>query len=286
MTRRGFIRRALAGILAALAALLLQAPAQAAISCSVSSPGFTAVYSTTAGAPNTGSSTVVISCTRNAGDSQSFGYTLNADNGLNNIVGQTNRARLAPASYINYELYRNAALSQQWGPGGARDFAGTIDFGAGLTRTVTLTYYYRIPALQNRPAGVYFDTVTMSLDYGPVATSAFPVQVNVNATCQLTTAPGDLTFTYSSFQLTPASAITPFAVQCTLNLPYTMTLDQTSGTMLGLTYNLSLSAPPPYLGSGTPQGYTISGSVPANQAGTCGGAVCSATQMRTLTIAY
>jgi spore coat protein U-like protein len=251
----------------------------------VSSPGFTAVYSTTAGAATTGSSTVAISCTRNAGDPNSVGYTLNADNGLNNIAGQTNRAQLAPANYINYELYRNAALSQQWGPGGTRDFSGTINFGGSLTTTVTLTYYYRIPALQNRPAGVYTDTVTMSLDYGPIATSAFPVQVNVNATCQLTTPPGDLTFNYSSFQLSPALASTPFGVQCTLNLPYTMTLDQTSGTMLGLTYNLSLSAPSG-IGSGAPQGYTISGSVPSNQVGTCALAVCSATQVRTLTIAY
>lgn len=285
MNLRSIPGHALCRLVLGLAAVLCQVPAQAVISCSVSSSGFNSVYSTTAPTANTSSGTAVISCTRAAGDANTVSYTLNADNGLN-PAGQNNRAGLG-ASLITYELYRDAGFSQRWGPGGVRDFAGNINFGGSLSVTLTLAYYAVIPALQNVPAGLYTDTVSMTLVYGGVTApaSTFTPQVYVNTICQVTTKPGPMSFAYTSFQVTPAAASTPYAVRCTNSLPYTMALDATSGTMLGLTYNLSLSAPSA-IGTGVAQNYSINGTIPANQVGTCALASCSATQVRSLTISY
>lgn len=261
-------------------------PAQAAISCNVSSPGFTSVYDTTVATANDNVSSATINCTRASGDATSVSYSLPADNGLNPKGKNNNQARLGSSnSLILYEVFRDAARSSRWGPDAP--FTGTINFGTGTSATLTLPYYVRIPALQNVPAGIYTDSVTMTLTYGKVTAPGvtFPVQINVNTSCKISTPPDNVVFTYTSFQVTPASANTGFATTCTDQLPYTMALDATSGTLLGLNYSLSLSASSG-VGTGLAQSYTINGSIVAGQAGACAGASCSATAPRTLTITY
>lgn len=114
----------------------------------------------------------------------------------------------------------------------------------------------------------------------------FNVTVNLTSSCQLTAAPTDVAFTYTSFQA-GASTATPssFSVKCTNLRPYTMALDATSGTVIGLNYTIALSAAGG-TGNGADQTYSITGNMAAGQSGNCAAASCNGTDVRTLTITY
>ena len=64
-----------------------------------------------------------------------------------------------------------------------------------------------------------------------------------------------------------------------------MSLDATSGTLIGLNYTLALSTPSS-VGTGSQQTHSITGNMAAGQAGNCATGTCSASQARTLTIPY
>ena len=114
----------------------------------------------------------------------------------------------------------------------------------------------------------------------------FNVTVNLTSKCQVTTAPTDVAFTYTSFQATAATASSTYGVQCTNTLPYTMALDTTAtNTVAGLTYAIALSASSG-TGNGAAQSYTVNGTMAAGQGGTCALGSCSGTEGRTLTITY
>ncbi|HEY2627814.1 MAG TPA: spore coat protein U domain-containing protein, partial [Usitatibacter sp.] len=173
-------------------------------------------------------------------------------------------------------------------PAAAR-IAGTITGLVGFTpMSTTVSYWGCIPGSQTGlAAGTYTDTVTMTLLYGGATnpTATFPVTVVSPASCTMTTAPGTVAFTYSAFRATAATANTTYRVTCTNLLPYTMALDATTAVISGLQYSLALSSSGG-TGTGAAQLYTITGTMPANQAGTCATASCAATQARTLTITY
>src|SRR5689334_10725109 len=76
-----------------------------------------------------------------------------------------------------------------------------------------------------------------------------------------------------------------YTVRCTNTLPYTMSLDAVSGTVVGLNYTLALSAASA-TGNGAGQNYTINGSMVSGQGGTCALGSCSGTDARVLTITY
>jgi Spore Coat Protein U domain len=119
--------------------------------------------------------------------------------------------------------------------------------------------------------------------------SGFNVTVQLTAACEITSAPTDVAFTYTSFQAAAATA-TPgaFSVRCTNSLPYSLALDASAGTVIGLAYTLGLSLSS-NVGNGAAQAYTISGGMVANQSGTCATTppgTCSGSDPRTLTITY
>jgi spore coat protein U-like protein len=114
----------------------------------------------------------------------------------------------------------------------------------------------------------------------------FNVTVNLTASCSMT-APADVAFTYTSFGGAATSTGGGFTVTCTNSLPYTLALDATSGTVIGLNYTLALA--PGGTGNGAAQSYTIAGNMVAGQSGTCAApvaGVCSGSQVRTLTVTY
>jgi hypothetical protein len=128
----------------------------------------------------------------------------------------------------------------------------------------------------------------------PVAQAAtdsagFNVTVILTATCEISAAPTDVAFTYQSFQPGVANSTGgDFSVRCTNTLPYTLSLDSTTGTVIGLNYSLSLSAAGG-TGDGAAQAYSISGTMVSGQSGTCNAAnlgTCSGSQARILTITY
>lgn len=118
------------------------------------------------------------------------------------------------------------------------------------------------------------------------ATGNFNVTVALTSACQISAGPTDVAFTYTAFQGTAATA-TPsaFSVQCTNTLPYTMSLDATSGAVAGLNYTIALSAASG-TGNGAAQAYSITGSMASGQGGTCALGTCSGSQGRVLTITY
>ena len=108
----------------------------------------------------------------------------------------------------------------------------------------------------------------------------------------MTTAPGNLAFTYTAFGAAVA-VNTTFQPTCTIYLPYSMALDTTSGVISGLLYSLALnttssggSSPLTSTGTGLAQTLYINGNMAANQAGTCATGSCPGSQLHTLTITY
>jgi spore coat protein U-like protein len=239
----------------------------------------------------TGSYTV--SCTRLATDPNTFTWYLGANNGLQPGGGGQNRVQMGvAANRYNYELYRDTPYinSNRWqdNNNGVR-FTGTINFGASLVATQSGAFDLRLPGPQTvDPAGIYTDTVTVTLRNASgtmLSQSTFSVSIITIASCTLTSPPGNINLSYTSFQPAPAAASANFSVNCTTAMPYTMALDATSGTLVGLTYSLALSQSAA-TGTGAAQNFSINGSIAAGQPGTCATASCSASDTRTLTITY
>ncbi len=266
-------------------ALSLPALCEAAYSCSISSGGIAIAYSTTAPTTTIAQTSFTVTCSRSLSDASTMSFTVAADNGTHSL-GANNRAAFG-AAFIRYDVYKDGACATQWK--GSNTFAGTLNFGGSTSASTTVTYWGCIGAAQTGlAAGTYTDSVTMTLSYGPTpqstSTGSFGVSIATPATCSLTAAPGNVVFAYASFG-SAAAASTTFGVTCTNYFPYTMALDATSGTLLGVNYTLALSASSA-TGSGAQQTHTISGDIAAGQSGTCASGTCSATQPRTLTITY
>jgi spore coat protein U-like protein len=282
--------------LATAAALSLAgaAPATAALVCNATATPVQMVYFENDPNPTTGAWSVTINCTRGPADPTTSAYTLRADDGFNPGAGSTNQAvnGTGTANQIAYDLFRTAPGTGEWGYTNATDFAGTISFGTALTASVTHVFYSRIAAGLNKNAKIFTDTVTMRLRYdnGPNNNTdvfpTFPVSINNQPVCLLSTPPGTIAFNYTSFQPVAATASTAYAVRCTIGEPYTMALDATAGSLLTLNYTLALSNPAGQTGTGFPQNFTINGSIAGGQSGTCGSGTCTSTQARTLTISY
>jgi len=259
--------------------------AEAAITCTASSSGFATAYVPT-NPTNVNSSSVTITCQRNAGgDGTTANYLIAANNGLNVSAG-SNRARLnATTSYIRYDLYRDAACTLAWAGGGNR-ITGSITGLTGFTpKSVVVQWWACVPGSQTGlAAGTYNDTVTMTPTPGGV-TSTFPVTITNPASCSVTTSPGTITLDYTALG-SAVSVNKPFAVSCTNLLPYALSLSANDGVVVGIQYTLALSNTTGLVGTGIPQNYTVTAAAVAGQAGTCSAANCSGTQTRTLIVTY
>ncbi len=272
-----------------LAAMLCAASAQAAITCTISSLGWSTAYSPTAPGTNITQSTFSVTCQRNVStDPTTLSYTVGVDNGLH-FTGTANHAQFG-TSQIAYENYKDSACTLIWKGSGGNRISGSMTL-SGLTQTtVTTSYWGCVPSGQTGlPTGTYTDTVTMTLANSSggatLATNTISVSIYNPAVCNITQAPGNVAFTYTAFRATAATASTTFGVTCTNTLPYTLALDATSGVVSGLQYLVSLSASTA-TGTGSQQTFTVNGTMPAGQAGTCATSTCTGTSTRTLTITY
>lgn len=121
--------------------------------------------------------------------------------------------------------------------------------------------------------------------HAATASQNFNVTVALTSACTVT-APSNVAFTYTSFQAAAANSTGgAFSVRCTNTLPYTLSLDATAGTVIGLNSTLALSAPGG-TGNGNAQAYTVNGTMAAGQGGTCATPTCNGTSARTLTVTY
>lgn len=266
--------------------------AQAAINCNLSSPGASSNYD---GSAVTAQSSFTINCTRLSNDPSSSSFTLRPNNGLN-ASGQSNRAAFS-GNFLNYGEYIDSACASPWRASGNSRTAitGTITFvGTALTTTTNGNFWVCIPAAQTYVAGNYTDTVTMTLTYGSSTTTAtHPISISTQSNCSISSPPGTVSFTYTALQQSASTASSTFSTTCTNTVSYSMTVSSEGGVVSGLNYSLKLnttssggSNPLGSTGTGGVQTFYINGTMPANQAGTCGTGGCTASQSHSLTISF
>jgi spore coat protein U-like protein len=291
---RGTTWRALVLALVLLLSALWSGAVQAGpFSCAIASvSGISLSYNPNASNALVGSGTVTVNCSKTGGNTATRHLEVGAGTGLNATGGQNRAAN--GSSLLTYALRRDAALTAAWGDtAGSRLAATTTSVNS---TTVTLNWWFTAAAGQTVATGTYLDTVTLRLyqsdtpnpsltDPSPT-TATLSIALTVTGQCSLSSPPGAVQFSYTSFQTTPATATSGFAVTCTNGTPYTVALDATSGTLLGLSYQLALSTTGTRVGNGVAQPMSITGSMPAGQSGVCAAATCSASQARTLTVSY
>lgn len=120
------------------------------------------------------------------------------------------------------------------------------------------------------------------------ATAPFNVTASLTSKCEVTSSPTDVAFSYTSFQAVAAAGTGgAFSVRCTTNLPYTLSVTATSGTVIGLAYTLGLSAAGGTGAGLTAANYSVTGSMASGQSGVCATtAACTGTAAHTLTVTY
>ena len=279
--------------LAAGLLLIASAGAQAAISCSVASSGISTAYDPNIGTPTITQTSFTVTCNRGLStDPTTVSFSNTENNGMN-ALGINNRAALN-GSYIKYDAFLDSGCGTQWK--GNTAISGTMTFATTGQLSQSYNFWGCVVASQFLAAGIYTDSVTMTLSYGPspqsTTSATYPVNIATPATCSMTT-PGPVTFgTYVAFGGALAASTT-FGATCTSYLPYTVVVSPTGGTIAGLDYTLLLTPPAGPAGTslnatgiGALQTYTINGSMAAGQSGTCSAGSCSGTVSHTLTLTY
>ncbi|MBC7720038.1 MAG: spore coat protein U domain-containing protein [Chitinophagaceae bacterium] len=261
----------------------------AAISCSISSPGFIDGYDNTI--LNSVQTSYSITCSRgvDATDPLTTTYSVKVNDGQT-PTGNANQAA-SGGNRLKYDLYINSACSAIWKSNvSVPATAGTITMVGLLPTTVTQNFWGCVLAGPLPAAGVYTDSVTMTPTYSAagviaIGTPTVSVKIITPATCTISAIPG-ITLAYgNAFRLTPATATTSAPVTCSDQLPYTLAVSPTSGVSAGIYYTLSL--PGSATGTGAVQNTTITATAPAGQAGTCTTSSCiGAAQPHTLTVTY
>jgi spore coat protein U-like protein len=109
-----------------------------------------------AAAPLGGSVVVSVRCTRGA--SVSIGIDTGANAGQ--VAGST-RAMKNGANYLGYDFYQDAAYATLW----TNAAPGLYSFVSASNNPFPVTVYGRVPANQDVPAGLYQDTVVVTVNY-------------------------------------------------------------------------------------------------------------------------
>jgi spore coat protein U-like protein len=279
--------------LAALAMLAFSAGAQARFTCNITAASTLTLTTAYGSALNITAGSITVSCTSNNVASRTATYQISAPYSAN-ATGTQRRAAFG-ANFLNYNLGANLGCSTAWNNTTAQlptpAYTTPAMTSASAADVHTFYFWFCVPAGLTVPAaGTYTDTTNLTVTGLASAggftggTGALKVNITAPATCSLSTPPGNIVFNYTSFGAA-ANASTTFGATCTNLLPYTMALDATTGTLLGLTYTLALSAASA-TGSGVAQSYTINGTIAAGQSGTCAATTCTGSQTRTLTISY
>jgi Spore Coat Protein U domain len=276
-----------AQIFAAFALMLAANFAQAAITCTITSLGFSAGYPFNSATQVITQGSYSISCARGLiTDPTTTTYTVKVGNGLQ--PNGINNQAIFGANLLRYDLFVNGTCATQW-KGGTTvpTSAGTITMVGLLPTVVTQNFWGCIAASLTPPAGTYTDIVIMTPNYSAGVlggTGTFPVTIVTPTTCAITGSPGNISLSYTAFQAAAASGTTTFGITCGATVTYSMAVSPASGALVGVNYALSL--PASATGTGAQQTHTITGTAPANQAGTCATGTCSATQVTTLTITF
>ncbi len=287
---------------------LLCLPTWAAFSCNMTTASVGVIY---ANANRDTNGSVTITCTRDPLiDAASLSYRIKADDGSNPRATAPFRRleRGTTATYLNYILLRGTVVGgaatcgngTTWRApltGVANVIQGTLTFTTGASSASAIWgYCVRVrgtaggnPAAPT--AGIYEDSFLVTAQYpnsdagdlSPSVPAAYTV--GVNNQCVFNTFPTGMSFNYTSFSATAQVQTRNFDLRCSNTLPWSLAVSPASNVLLGLTYNIAVT-PAAGNGTGNDQIITLTGTIPANQAGTCSGSSCTATQGHTVTITY
>jgi len=294
-------------LLAAMALLGCACWAQAALTCTTPvSTGFSTAIDAVAGGgasvvPNVTQGLVTFSCSRSAG-ADALSVLLRANDGIH-ATGVQNRAQ-SGVNVLSYEAYKDSACGAVWTSLVTADLI-TVNLAPILSppnpaQNFSISYWGCITVAPVVPAGAYTDTVSIRIRNNTntasiSTTGTFPVSIVTPATCSITSIQSVAFGTYLAFRNTPLVAPDAnIVLNCTPQLPYTMSFDAAlggnNGVVGGLNYSLTINTLTPPVnsrGTGPGQTHTINGTMPANQAGTCTTGTCGpSSQTRTLTITY
>lgn len=193
----------------------------------------------------------------------------------------------------------NTAASNwlEYGMGASYTFKATLVF-SGTSASLNVPACLTVGHSNNvaHRTGLYQDSVRFTLAYQewlvvPHVTTSVSMlyRVNVSGGCRISQNPSDLTLVYSAFSSTDNSASTTLGLTCNPELPWSASLNASSGTArpLDLTYQLSLSASQG-VGRGFQQGISITATIPRGLAGVCPSSQCqqATPSSHTLTISY
>lgn len=119
--------------------------------------------------PDDSTATVTVTCNYVPPGNTTVSYTVSASNGFNG-TSATTRKMSSGTARLGYNVYNDAARSQVLGTGtgGTVLARGSVSVGPGNgngTRSVTHTFYGRIPQAQDTTPGAYNDTLVLTLTY-------------------------------------------------------------------------------------------------------------------------
>ncbi|WP_332816277.1 Csu type fimbrial protein [Ramlibacter sp.] len=151
-------------------ALLLCAPAEAAINCYIKQAGtvrFTD-YDVTSPIPNDGAVDLVVECTRDSGPPSVIVQVALGPSAVSGSVGTRRMRQLGGAGeLLTYNLFRNAARSAVWGDTSGVDTQvqtiPNVPSNNKGSASVTFTVYGRIQPLQDVAVGTYTDSVLVTI---------------------------------------------------------------------------------------------------------------------------
>lgn len=282
-------------------------PALAAYNCNISTTSVGVLY-TAANVDTNGS--VTLTCTRDpATDGASLTYRIKANDGINAFAtAPFRRTRLgATANYLRYILRRGTVAggaatcgnTTTWRApaNGVTDvITGTLNFGTNASASVVWGYCVRVrgtpggnPA--SPAAGVYTDNFLVTAQYpnndaGALSPSV-PATYTVGAgsQCVFNTFPTSMAFNYNAFSPTAQSVNRPFELRCSAGETWTLSISPQTSVVLGLRYSITSNVNAG-TGTGADQVITLTGTMPAGQAGACATSNCAATQPHVVTINY
>ena len=220
-----------------------------------------------------------------------------------NAGGRTPRSmiRSGGADLITYQINKSS------GAGIWNEAAGTtvLTTDGGLLYTMAVgtkntaqpysrTFFLNIPAQPTDPVGTYNDpTITATIRQTsaagtPLGTATFGLTATIAPFCRFSTNPSTLNLNYTSFTTTAATGTSAFSLSCTSGTSYSQAVAPATGTALGVSYSLALSATTGLIGNAAAQNYIVTGTAAVAQSGTCAtsGTLCSANNPHTITVTF
>jgi spore coat protein U-like protein len=145
-------------------------PALAGADCTVSASGVNfGVYDPLATQPDDSTSSITVTCNYVPPGNTTVAYTVAVSNGMN-ASSPTTRSMASGTARLGYNVFNDAARSQVLGTGvgGTVVARGSVTVGPGSgnsSRSVTHTFYGRVPQALDPQPGAYNDSLVLTLTY-------------------------------------------------------------------------------------------------------------------------